>query len=72
VFIFHPENEQDACSIIAGLLPFLKETASPYFVELFSEEAYVRHVHSKWERKTRQAYSAEEPELYSFLAEMKR
>jgi hypothetical protein len=33
---FHPENEADARSHIAGLIPFLKATESPWFIKLFS------------------------------------
>jgi hypothetical protein len=31
-FVFLPENEVDARSYCAGLLPFLRETANPWFL----------------------------------------
>jgi hypothetical protein len=58
-FTFLPENEEDARSYIARLIPFLKETASAWFMRLFPEEAKIRHLHSRWDNSTRQAYSAE-------------
>lgn len=68
-FTFLPENEEDARSYIAGLIPFLKETASTWFMHLFSEDAKIRHLHLRWDNKTRQAYSAEEAELEALLAD---
>jgi hypothetical protein len=61
-FTFHLENEADAISHIAGLTPFLKETANPWYMSLF-----FRHTLSIWDTKTRQAYSAEEAELDNLL-----
>jgi hypothetical protein len=68
-FTFLPENEEDARSYIARLIPFLKETASAWFMRLFSEEAKIRHFHSRWDNSTRRAYSAEEAELDTLLAD---
>lgn len=66
-FTFHPENEADARSHIAGLIPFLKETANPWYLKLFSEESKLQHATSRWDTKTRQAFSAEEAEIDNFL-----
>jgi hypothetical protein len=63
------ENEMEARSIIAGLIPFIKETYSPWFLQFFTEEAKVRHATSKWDAKTRSVYSAEEVEIDGLLAE---
>jgi len=68
-FTFLPENEEDARSFIAGLIPFLKATESPWFMKLFSEEAKLRHLHSRWDPTTRQVFSAEEAELEDLLAD---
>jgi hypothetical protein len=68
-FNFLPENEEDARSFIAGLIPFLKATESPWFMKLFSEEAKLRHLHSRWDSTTKQVFSAEEAELEDLLAE---
>jgi hypothetical protein len=68
-FTFHPENEADARSYIAGLILFLKDSANnQWFLKQFSEEARLRHATSKWDHETRQAYTAEEAELDNFLA----
>jgi hypothetical protein len=64
---FHPENEAEVRAHIAGLIPFLKETANPWFMRLFTEEAKIRHFSYHWDTKTKQAYSAEEAELDIFL-----
>lgn len=64
---FLPENETDAHSHVAGLMPFLKETADPWFMRLFSEEAKLHHVTSRWDTKTWQEFSAEKTELDCFL-----
>jgi len=66
---FLPENEADARSHVAGLIPFIKASHSHWFLKFFSEEAQLQHLHSKWDEKTRQAYSAEEAELDEFLAD---
>jgi hypothetical protein len=50
-------------------MPFLKETAIPWLMKLFSEAAKLLHLNSKWDSKTRHAYSAEEADLDEFLAD---
>jgi hypothetical protein len=64
---FHPENEADARSHIAGLIPFLKATKSPWFMKLFTEEAELQHTSSRWDIKSRQAFSEEEDKIDNFL-----
>jgi hypothetical protein len=66
---FLPENEADARSFVAGLIPFIKATHSQWFLKFFSEEAQLRHLNSTWDSETRQADSAKEAELYGFLAD---
>jgi len=69
-FTFHPENEADARSYIASLIPFLKESFNnPWFLKQFSQDALLWHSTSKWDHETRQAYTAEEAELDTFLQE---
>jgi hypothetical protein len=67
-FTFLPENEEDARSFIAGLIPFLKATESPWFMKLFSEEAKLQHLHSRWDSTTRQVFLAKEAELEDLVA----
>jgi len=68
-FSFLPENETDTRSVIAGLIPFIKEMHSQWYLQFFSEGAKLCHDTSKWDVKTRSAYSAEEAESDGFLAE---
>jgi hypothetical protein len=68
-FGFLPENAADAHSFCAGLIPFLRETASPWFLRAFTEEAKVNHAANKWDPKTRQIFSADEVEVEEYLAE---
>jgi hypothetical protein len=68
--LFHSvdaENEPEARSVIAGLIPFLKELHSTWFLKFFTEEAKIRHAASKWVVNTRSAYSAKEAELDIFF-----
>jgi hypothetical protein len=60
---FHPENEIEARSYIAGLIPYLKASAHPWFLKHFSEEARLHHSTSTWDPETCQAYTEEEAEL---------
>lgn len=62
-----PENETEARSVIADLIPFLKATYSPWFLQFFLEEAKLRYTTSMWDPETRFAYSSEEAELDRFL-----
>jgi hypothetical protein len=62
-------RQTDARSVIAGLIPFIKEMHSQWYLQFFSEEAKLHHATSKWDVKTRSAYSAEEAESDGFLAE---
>jgi len=69
MFTFLPENEEDARSYIARLIPYLKDSANPWFMKFFSEEAKLRHMSSRWDQSTRQAYFADEAELEDLLAD---
>jgi hypothetical protein len=69
-FTFLPENETEARSVIAGLIPFFKATYSPWFLHIFfSEEAKLRHATSTRDPITKSAYSAEEAKLDGILGE---
>jgi hypothetical protein len=68
-FTFLPENDSEARSIIAGLIPFLKHTADPWYMKMFTTEAKYRHASSKWDQETRQVFSVEEYEIDEFLAD---
>jgi hypothetical protein len=46
-FTFFPENEEEARSFIAGMIPFVKSTESLWFMKLFTEDAKLRHLHSR-------------------------
>ena len=69
VFGFLPENEADARSFVAGMIPYLRATADPWFQKAFTEEAKIRHLNNKWDPKTRQIFSAEEAAVDGFLAQ---
>jgi hypothetical protein len=68
-FTFLPENDSDARTIVAGLIPFLQHTADLWYMSMFTTEAKLRHVSSKWDQATRQVFSVEEFEIDEFLAE---
>ncbi len=40
-FTFLPENDSEARTIVAGLIPFLKDTASPWYLSMFTAEAKI-------------------------------
>jgi hypothetical protein len=46
-FTFLPENDSDARSVIAGLIPYLKHTANQWYMQMFTAEAKYRHSSSK-------------------------
>jgi len=68
-FTFLPENDSDARTIVAGLIPYLRCTAEPWYLSMFTSEAKLRHASSKWDHTTRQVFSVEEFEIDEFLAE---
>jgi hypothetical protein len=51
-FTFLPENDSEARTIVAGLIPFLKDTSSPWYLSMFTAEAKIRHASSKWDPET--------------------
>jgi hypothetical protein len=65
---FRPKHEAEARSIIAGLIPFLRDEGYEFFLQMFSPEAQGRHASSKWNSETRQVSSVEEEEFAEFLA----
>jgi hypothetical protein len=68
-FTFRPKHEAEARSIIAGLIPFLRDEGFSYFLHMFSAKSQQRHALSQWNAETRQVSSIEEEELAEFLAE---
>ncbi len=68
-FGFLPENEADARTLVAGLIPFLRDTADQWYLSAFTERAKLRHLSSKWDPTTRQVYTAEEGVVDDYLAE---
>jgi hypothetical protein len=68
-FCFLPENETDARTTIAGLIPFLRDSYDPWYLSAFWTEVKLRHLSSRWDYSTRQVFCAEESELADFLAE---
>lgn len=69
VFTFLPENESDARSLVAGLIPFLNDTVDSWYLNMFTPEAKIRHADSKWDHTTRQVFSADEFVVEEFLAD---
>jgi hypothetical protein len=67
-FSFLPENDSDARTVIAGLIPLIRDTCDPWYLTMFTNEAKLRHASSKWDAESRQVYSAEEGEIEEFLA----
>jgi hypothetical protein len=68
-FTFLPENDSEARSIVAGLIPYLRYTVDPWFMKMFTTEAKYRHASSKWDQATRQVFSIEKFEIDEFLAD---
>jgi hypothetical protein len=68
-FSYLPENVADARNVVAGLLPFLKHTADPWHMSVFTTKAKLCHAASKWDHATRQVFSADESEIAEFLAD---
>jgi DNA-binding transcriptional regulator GbsR (MarR family) len=68
-FGFLPENESDARTLVAGLIPFLRDTVDKWYLSAFTEHAKLRHQSSKWDPNTRQVYSVEEGVVDDYLAE---
>ncbi len=45
-FQFHPENASEANNLIAGLVPFLKDSGHSYHLKMFTPEAIQRQAKS--------------------------
>jgi hypothetical protein len=71
-FSFLPENESDARSMVAGIIPFLRDTADNWYFSFFSEDAKLCHKLSKWNPNTREVYSAVEGLIDDYLADDNR
>ena len=69
VFTFLPENESEARSMVAGIIPFLRDTADKWYLTFFTEDAKLRHRLNKWNPTTREVYSAEEGLIDDYLAD---
>jgi hypothetical protein len=68
-FEFHPENASEAHNLIAGLVPFLRDTGHQYHLKMFTPEALNRQAKAKWNATTREADSETDMELANLLAE---
>jgi len=68
-FQFHPENASEANNLIAGLVPFLKDTGHAYQLKMISLEALQCQAKSKWNLETREADSETDAELANLLSE---
>jgi hypothetical protein len=68
-FTFAPINEADARMYIAGLVPYLKHTADPWYMNLFTQDARNLHRSNQWDPNTRQVFSTEEADLKSYIFE---
>jgi len=67
-FQFHPENASEANNLIAGLVPFLKDSGHSYHLKMFTPEAIQRQAKSKWDAEKREAHSETDVELQKLLA----
>ena len=67
-FQFHPEHASEANNLIAGLVPFLKDSGHAYHLKMFTPEAIQRQVKSKWDAEKREAHSEADIELQNLLA----
>ena len=68
-FQFHPEYASEANNLIAGLVPFLRDTGNAFHLKMFTPEALQRQAKSKWNPETREADSETDAELANLLAE---
>jgi len=68
-FEFHPENASEAHNLIAGLVPFLKDTGNMFHLRMFNPDALNRQAKAKWNAITREADSETDMELTNLLAE---
>jgi hypothetical protein len=68
-FEFHPENASEAHNLIAGLVPFLKDTGNMFHLRMFNPDALNRQAKAKWNAITREADSETDMKLTNLLAE---
>jgi len=68
-FQFHPDNASEANNLIAGLVPFLKDSGHSFHLKMFTPEAIQRQARSKWDSSSRAAHSETDVELLKLLAE---
>jgi hypothetical protein len=47
-FSIHPENASKANNLIAGLIPFLRDTGHSFHLKMFTTEALQQHAKAKW------------------------
>jgi hypothetical protein len=66
-FQFHPDHASEANNLIAGLVPFLKDSRPAYHLKMFSPEAIQRQAKSKWDAERREAHSEFDIELQRLL-----
>jgi len=68
-FQFPPEHASEAHNLIAGLVPFLKDTGHIFHLKMFTPEALNRQAKARWNAATREADSETDMELANLLAE---
>jgi hypothetical protein len=56
-FTFIPENEAEGRMFITGLVPFIRDTADPWYLALFTPDAIDRHTDAAWDPNTNQLAS---------------
>jgi hypothetical protein len=66
-FQFHPEHASEANNLIAGLVPFLKDSGHSYHLKMFTPESIKRQAKSKWDAEKREAHSESDIELQKLL-----
>jgi hypothetical protein len=64
-FQFHPEHASEANNLIAGLVPFLKDSGHSYHLKMFTPESIKRQAKSKWDAEKRDNFNfTNEPTLH--------
>jgi hypothetical protein len=56
-FTFIPENEAEGRMFITDLVPFIRDTADPWYLDLFTPDAIDWHMDAAWDPNTNQLAS---------------
>jgi len=68
-FQFHPEHASEAHSLIAGLVPYLKDNGHTFHLKMFTLVALQRQAKSRWNLLTGEADSETDAEFANLLVE---